>query len=376
MMKINDLFSALGAAAALFFLSACNDGGDDSGGGSPGSNGGDANRSSNTASETIRDQIRIVGSSTVYPFSSYVAEEFGSTTDFKTPVVESTGSGGGHKLFYGGVGKDHPDITNSSRRIKSSEFDTNQQNGVTDIVEIKVGFDGIAIAQNKNNPIFNLTLEQISLAVAEKVPDGAGGFQANAYQKWNEIDPSLPDRAIVILGPPTTSGTRDAFHELVLHEGAEALGYPDAMDGKDDGKVKYQSVRQDGKWVDSGENDNLIVQKLTQDPNALGIFGYSFLAENDDKIAAVKVNDTLPNMDTISSADYPVSRSLFFYVKKAHIGKVPGLAEYVDLFLNDAMIGPDGILKTIGLVPLPDAERAAVQKRWNDRVNLAKSDLE
>ena len=321
-----------------------------------------------------QDQINIVGSSTVYPFSSYVAEEFGEITDFKAPKVESTGSGGGHKLFYAGVGLETPSITNSSRRMKSSELEENIKNGNKEIFEAKIGYDGIAIAQNSDNDAIDLTIEQLTLAVAEKVLKD-GKMVPNPYKKWSEIDSSLPDREIKVLGPPTTSGTRDAFHELVLHEGAEALGYPDEADGKEDGKVKYQSIRQDGAWVDSGENDNLIVQQLNNDKNAFGIFGYSFLIENSDKIAGAKVNGVSPTPDTIASGDYPVSRSLFFYVKKAHIGKVSGLEEFVDLFLTEQMIGTDGVLKGIGLIPLPDADRELLRKNWADRKNLTSEDL-
>ncbi len=324
-----------------------------------------------TVSGQQRKQIRIVGSSTVYPFSSYVAEEFGETTDYRTPIVESTGSGGGHKLFYAGVGGRHPDITNSSRRMKLSELEKNGANGVEKIVEIKIGFDGIAICQNKDNEALNLTIEQLTLAVAEKVPVD-GKLVKNPYTKWNQISADLPDRKIMVLGPPTTSGTRDAFHELVMHVGAKNLGsYPKNTKGK----VKYQNIRQDGVWVDSGENDNLIVQKLTKDPTAVGIFGYSFLEENSDRIEAAKINEVLPNPETVSSGKYPVSRSLFFYVKMAHIDKVEGLKEFVDLFVSELMIGDEGILTTIGLIPLPATERKRVQQEWNDQVVLTASDL-
>ena len=327
--------------------------------------------STGTASAQQRKQIRVVGSSTVYPFSSYVAEEFGETTDYKTPIVESTGSGGGHKLFYAGVGGQHPDITNSSRRIKLSELEKNKENGVDEIVEIKIGFDGIAVCQNKDNQDLSLTVEQLTLAVAEEVPVD-GKLVKNPYTKWNQIDPALPNRKIMVLGPPTTSGTRDAFHELVMHVGAKSIGiYP--KDTK--GKVKYQNIRQDGVWVDSGENDNLIVQKLTKDSTAVGIFGYSFLEENSDRIIAAKINEVLPDPETVSSGKYPVSRSLFFYVKKAHIGKVEGLKEFVDLFVSELMIGDEGILTTIGLIPLPADERAKVRQAWNDQVKLKASDL-
>ncbi|MEM7013086.1 MAG: PstS family phosphate ABC transporter substrate-binding protein [Verrucomicrobiota bacterium] len=316
-----------------------------------------------------RDQIRIVGSSTVFPFSSYAAEEFGALTDFKTPVVESTGSGGGHKLFMSGVGDDTPDITNSSRRMKSGELETNIANGV-EVIEVLLGYDGIAVAQNKANDALDLTLEQITLAVAEKVPGEEGALIDNPYKKWSDIDPSLPEREIKVLGPPSTSGTRDAFHELVLHEGAEHLGYPDGADGKEDGKVKYQSVRQDGAWIDSGEDDNLIVQKLSQDKDSLGIFGYSFLMENGDKVAPATIKGVLPNPKTVASGEYPVSRSLFFYVKKNHLDTVEGLADFVDLFLSDDLIGPDGILAERGLIPLADDLRAKTQENWEERVIL------
>ncbi|NNE93797.1 MAG: phosphate-binding protein [Verrucomicrobiales bacterium] len=321
------------------------------------------------------DQISIVGSSTVYPFSSYVAEEFGEATDFKAPKVESTGSGGGHKLFYVGVGLDTPSITNSSRRMKPSELEENIKNGNSKVFEAKIGFDGIAMGQNKGNPAVNLTIEQIALAVFDKVPVD-GKLVTNPYKKWSDIDKSLPDRTIKILGPPTTSGTRDAFHELVLHEAAEALGYEDAADGKEDGKVKYQAVRQDGAWVDSGENDNLIVQQLTNDKNAFGIFGYSFLAENSDKIGAANVNGVAPKPDTISSGEYPVSRSLFFYVKLSHLEQIEGLEEFVYMFLMEEMIGPDGVLKERGLISLPEAEREQLRENWEAKKTLTARDFD
>ena len=325
---------------------------------------------------SAQDQISIVGSSTVYPFSSYVAEEFGATSDFKAPKVESTGSGGGHKLFYAGVGLDTPSITNSSRRMKASELETNIKNGNEKVAEIKIGFDGIAIAQNKANSPVDITIEQLTLAVAELVPDGDGKLVKNPYKKWCDIDSKLPDRPIKVLGPPTTSGTRDAFHELVLHEGAESLGYPDAADGKEDGKVKYQSVRQDGAWVDSGENDNLIVQNLTNDKDAFGVFGYGFLTENSQKIGAATINGITPTPETISSGEYPVSRSLFFYVKMEHIGKVPGLKEFVDMFIDEELIGPGKILSERGLIPLPDAEREALRANWAAGKTLTAADFE
>jgi len=367
-LKKTSVFVLAGGALAL---AGCGGGGDEAGSGE-GSGGGEEAKPEASATQS---QINIVGSSTVYPFSSYVAEEFGAISDFPAPKVESTGSGGGHKLFYAGVGLDTPSITNSSRRMKPSELEENIKNGNEEIFEAKIGYDGIAIAQNKSNPPVDLSIEHITLAVAEKVPQD-GEMVANPYMKWSDIDASLPDREIKVLGPPTTSGTRDAFHELVLHEGAEALGYADADDGNEDGKVKYQAVRQDGAWVDSGENDNLIVQQLSNDKNAFGVFGYSFLLENSDKIGAAKVNGVVPTPESIGSGEYPVSRSLFFYVKKDHIGQVAGLEEYVDLFLTEEMIGPEGVLKERGLIPLPEADREALRAAWGDKKNLTAADLE
>jgi phosphate transport system substrate-binding protein len=303
-----------------------------------------------------REQIRVVGSSTVYPFSSAVAEEFGKTTRFPTPVVESTGSGGGHKLFGAGLGVDTPDITNSSRKMKVSEYERAVENGVENITEAVIGYDGIAVAQNAANQPMNLTLEQITLAVAAEVPDprGSGKLVKNPYKFWDEISDDLPHRAIRIYGPPTTSGTRDAFEELCMEVATENIkGYDQP----------YTTIRQDGPWVDSGENDNLIVQKLTQDKDAFGVFGFSFLDENRDKIQGARISGVEAKFETISSGDYPLSRSLFFYVKNDHLRKIPGMYEYVKLFMDEKMIGPKGYLKTLGLVPLPDRLRQASRQR-------------
>lgn len=319
------------------------------------------------AATVDRDQIRIVGSSTVYPFSSYVAEEFGTTTRYPTPVVESTGSGGGHKLFGAGVGESTPDITNSSRKMKASEFETAQKNGVGAITEVVIGYDGIAFAQNIRNSSIGFTLEEICLAVAKEVPDpnGGSGLVANPYKNWNQIARHLPDRPIKVYGPPTTSGTRDAFEELVLESATKKM---DAYGGA------YSEVRQDGLWIDAGENDNLIVQKLGQDRDAFGVFGFSFLEENRDKISGSTVDGVEPTPESISTGEYPVSRSLFFYIKQSHLGEVPGLKEYVDLFVSERMIGPNGYLKDIGLVPLPDHLRRATRQRVKRMVPLELKD--
>ena len=313
-----------------------------------------------------RDQIRIVGSSTVYPFSSYAAEEFGATTDYSTPVVESTGSGGGMKLFCTGIAEDTPDITNASRQMKKSEFDNCQANGVNKITEITIGFDGIVIGQNKDNPAINFSREQVTLAVAAEVPVD-GQLVDNPYKKWSDIDSSLPDREILIYGPPTSSGTRDAFEELVMQAVTKKM---EGYSGEE-----YSKIRQDGLYVPSGENDNLIVQKLANNPDAFGIFGYSFLEENKDKIAASTIDGVKPERDLISSGEYPVSRSLFFYVKNDHIDKVDGLAEFVDLFLSDKLIGSQGYMRKLGLIPLPQQRLAEVRDAWENRKNLTKDAL-
>lgn len=312
------------------------------------------------------EQIRIVGSSTVYPFSSYVAEELGATTDYRTPVVESTGSGGGFKLFCAGVGDDTPDITNASRRMKPSELKMCHDNDVKQITENIVGYDGIVFAQSKQDDMIDLSREQVTLAVAAKVPQD-GELVDNPYTRWSQIDPSLPDREILIYGPPTSSGTRDAFEELVMEHGSENIdGYDEA----------YTTIRQDGKYVPSGENDNLIVQKLAQNEDAFGIFGYSYLEENRDKIQGAMIDGVEPKRELISSGEYPVSRSLFFYTKNAHADTVAGMTDYVDMFLSEQMVGDRGYLKRLGLIPLPAQELEAQRSEWQSRANVSSSDLD
>jgi len=312
-----------------------------------------------------RDQIKIVGSSTVYPFSSYVAEELGQTTKFKTPVVESTGSGGGHKIFAKGVGENYVDITNSSRRMKKSELEKDMAAGIKKVIEVKIGFDGIAITNSKEAASMNLTLEELAMATLEKVPMN-GKLVANPYKKWSDINPKLPNSNIRIYGPPTSSGTRDAFEELVLHKIAKK--YKGIL-------PKKPGVRKDGAYIPAGENDNLIVQRLEKDKKALGIFGYSYLMENADKIQAVTIDGITPGPKTVASGKYPISRSLFFYIKADHLGKIAGMEEYVDLFLSEKMIGPKGLLKEIGLIPLPDDERAKYRAAWKSRKALTTADL-
>ena len=294
-----------------------------------------------------RDQIQIVGSSTVFPFSTAVAEKFGQTSDFKTPVVESTGSGGGMKLFCAGVGEGTPDITNASRRIKEKEFKTCVSNGVTP-VEIKVGFDGIVLANDKSGPSLELTRDIIFKALAKQLPDAGGKLQPNPNMKWSDIDASLPNAKIEVLGPPPTSGTRDAFVELVMEKAC--------LDGMEDNACT--EIREDGAFVEAGENDNLIVQKLQANPAAVGIFGFSFLDQNADKIKGATVDGVEPTFELIADGKYPVSRSLFFYIKKEHVGVIPGVQEYAMEFTSEGAWGEDGYLAEKGLIPLPDAERA------------------
>ena len=315
-----------------------------------------------TDAAEARDQIRIVGSSTVFPFATVVAEEFGKTTDNKTPVVESTGSGGGLKLFCAGVGVDYPDITNASRRIKLSEVDRCAENGVTDITEVKFGFDGIVLANSKAIEPFSITLQQLFLALAKDVPSD-GGMVANPNQTWADVDASLPAVKIEVLGPPPTSGTRDAFVELAMEGGCKTFPDIKALKKRDKKayKVLCHSIREDGAFVEAGENDNLIVQKLKANPSALGIFGYSFLDQNRDKVQGSTINGIAPDFDTIADGSYPVSRSMYFYVKKAHVGVIPGIEEYIATFTDEDAWGPYGYLADKGLIPLPDADREAMR---------------
>lgn len=317
-----------------------------------------------------REQIRIVGSSTVFPFSTAVAETFGRTTDFKTPVVESTGSGGGLKLFCGGVGVGHPDMTNASRRIKQSEVDLCAANGVTEITEVKIGYDGIALGRSKAGGDLSLTKAQIFLALGKMVPVD-GKLVPNPYMMWSQIDASLPATKIEVMGPPPTSGTRDAFLELVMREGAEH--FPEIKALKAD-KNAFRSIsdamREDGAFVETGENDNLIVQKLQANPNAVGIFGFSFLDQNADVIKGSKVEGVEPTFDAIADGEYGVSRSLYFYVKKAHIGVVPGMLEFVEEFVSDKAYGEEGYLTDKGLIPLTEEEREAMTEQATGLVPL------
>lgn len=306
-----------------------------------------------------RDQIRIVGSSTVFPYTQAVAEEFGNITDFAAPVTESTGTGGGMQIFCGGVGVDHPDITGASRAMKQSEYELCVQNGVDSITEVQIGSDGLSIAHSVEGPEMNLTKAQIFQALAAEV-EIDGEVVPNPYTRWNEIDPSLPDAEITVFGPPPTSGTRDAFVELIMVEGCAAFDVIQALEASRKEEV-CQRMRTDGPFIEAGENDNLIVQRLQADHNALGIFGYSFLYENQDTLKAVAVEGVKPTPETIADESYTVARPLFFYVKNAHRGVIPGLQEFVEEYVSEEAMGPGGYLEERGLIPLEDARREEVR---------------
>lgn len=304
---------------------------------------------------SARDQLKIVGSSTVFPYSQAVAEEFTNKSGMAAPVLESTGTGGGFKAFCAGVGEEHPDITGASRAIKESEVKLCANNGVTDITEALIGYDGLSIAVSRSNEAdLNLTEEQIFKALASDLPDGKGGFLPNPNKKWSDIDPALPAIDILAFGPPPTSGTRDAFVELVMHDGCKDLAGMAELKKADEDKWKEvcSRMRQDGPFVEAGENDNLIVQRLESDKNAVGIFGYSFLYENSDKLKAVKINGVDPKFETIADGSYPVARPLYFYVKNAHRKVIPGMKEFLAEYMSEAALGTDGYLAERGLTPL------------------------
>lgn len=334
---------------------------------------------SNASAGSSRDYISIVGSSTVYPFATVVAEQFGKTTSFKTPKIESTGSGGGHKLFGAGVGVQHPDITNSSRRIKKSELEKAMKNGVKDIVEVKVGYDGIVVANSKKAPAFKLTRKDLFLALAKDVPvEGQDGkTQPNPYKTWKDVNASLPDVKIEVLGPPPTSGTRDAFVELAMEGGAKKIGWIKALKKQDKKAYKAlcHTIREDGAYIEAGENDNLIVQKLEANPDALGIFGFSFLDQNTDKIQGSFIDGVQPTFEGIADGSYPVSRPLFFYVKKAHVETIPGMKEYLAEFTSEKAWGDEGYLTDKGLIPMPKEERMKFQAAVENLTPLKLEDL-
>jgi phosphate transport system substrate-binding protein len=310
--------------------------------------------------QAARDSINIVGSSTVYPFTTTVAEQFGRAGKFKTPKVESTGTGGGLKLFCNGVGPQFPDIANASRRIKPAELQTCAQNGVKEVVEIKVGYDGIVLAQNKAGQPLVLARKDVYLALAKNVPDPANPttLVANPYTTWKDVNKSLPAVKIEVLGPPPTSGTRDSFAELYLEAGCRTFAWLDALRTQDEARFKRacDSIREDGAYIEAGENDNLIVQKLGANPGAVGVFGYSYLEENMDKLKGAVVDGVSPSFETVASGKYPASRPLFIYVKKAHVGVIPGIPEFIAEYTSEKALGEEGYLSEKGLIPPTKAE--------------------
>ena len=321
-----------------------------------------------------RDYVYVVGSSTVYPFATVVAERFGRGSEFKTPKVESTGSGGGLKLFCDGVGVDFPDVANSSRAIKQSEVDTCAVKGVTEIVEVKIGYDGIVIANALGAESVNLSRTDIFMALAKEVPGSVEGeLVENPYKTWADVNPALPAARIEVLGPPPTSGTRDAFVELAMEGGCKSVSWIAALKKTDKNRYKAicHTIREDGAFVEAGENDNLIVQKLEANPNAFGIFGFSFLDQNLEKVKGAKVDGVAPTFDAIADGDYPVSRPLYFYAKKAHVDVIPGLRGYLREFTSERAWGEEGYLSDRGLIPMPDGERGEVAAAGRDLTPLS-----
>ena len=327
-----------------------------------------------TANVFARDNIEVVGSSTVYPFSTVVAERYGRSTGKATPKIESTGSGGGMKLFCSGVGTNYPDITNSSRRIKMSEFKKCQENGVKDVIEVQIGYDGIVIANSVDAKSINLSRKDIFLALAAKVPgDTEGSLIDNPYTNWKQINPLLPDIDIEVLGPPPTSCTRDAFVELGMEGGCKKIAWIAALKKTDKNTYKQvcHTVREDGRYIEAGENDNLIVQKLEANPAALGIFGFSFLDQNADKVQGASIESVEPTFESIADKSYPISRPLFFYVKKAHVGVVPGMMGYLKEFTSERAWGVEGYLAEKGMIPLPIKERNLMGQNTRNLVTMS-----
>lgn len=331
------------------------------------------------ASADARDRIRVVGSSTLFPFSTAVAENFGASTEFPTPFVESTGTGAGFQLFCSGVGVDHPDVSNASRRITEGELNLCISNGVTDIGEVQVGYDGIVFAQAEDAPEINLTLRTVFAALAAEIPtsDDDCTLIENPNVRWSDIDPSLPATRIEVFGPPPTSGTRDAFVELAMEAGAREYACLNELRSQD--RDAFEGVahflREDGAWIDSGENDNAIVATLTRTPSAIGVFGFSFLDQNGDRLRGAMVDDVEPTFENIADGAYPISRSLYFYVKRQHVGVVPGVQEFAEAFTSDPAWGPEGYLSDRGLIPLDDELRAATAAAVREGALLSAADL-
>jgi phosphate transport system substrate-binding protein len=315
------------------------------------------------AQAQARDQIRIVGSSTVFPFTTAVAEQFGRQGGFRTPVVESTGTGGGIRLFCAGIGPQHPDIANASRRMTAAEWESCQRGGVTEVTEIEIGFDGIVVAVRRGAPKFGLTREQLWRAMAREVPVG-GQWVRNPHTHWNQVDPALPNQPIEIIGPPPTSGTRDAFNTMVLSGGCARVAEVRAIADARERQTRCQSIREDGRFIEGGENDNLIVQRIAADrPGVIAIFGFSYLDQNRDRVEGKAVDGVEPTYETIQGGSYPVARSLYLYVKNAHVGVIPGLREFVVEYTSERAMGEGGYLQTRGLIVESEAKRRQARER-------------
>lgn len=327
-----------------------------------------------TSALANRDHIMVVGSSTVFPFSKVVAERFALKTSSKAPKIEPTGTGGGFKEFCKGVGVSSPDISNASRRIKQSEYDDCMKNGVKDIIEVLIGYDGIVIANSVKAKQMSLTRKDLFLALAKMVPNpnGSETLVENPYKTWKDVNPSLPAVDISVMGPPPTSGTRDAFAELALEGGCKTFDWIAATKKTDKNRYKAicHGIREDGAYIEAGENDNLIVRKLEASPDTFGVFGFSFLDQNADKVQASKVDGKLPSIDAIADGSYAVSRPLYFYVKKAHIGVIPKIGEYLAEFTSERAWGDEGYLTEKGMIPLSRAERKKVAQRVKKRESL------
>ena len=358
MTVLNNRFLKLSAcAAALVALAAC-------GNGSGGASG----------NQTARSGVWAAGSSTVFPFVTRVAENFGrANPGGAQPRVESLGTGGGIQAFCGGIGPSFPDIANASRQMKVSEFDRCAENGVSDIIELKIGYDGIVVATARDGGSFDLKLEDLYKALGKQVPDASGAFVANPNTQWNQVNPALPNQRIQVYGPPPTSGTRDAFLELGMAPGGEKLPAVAALKSdKDKFESLTHTLREDGAWIDSGENDNAIVQTLTRTPGSLGVFGFSFLEQNMDTVKAETIDGVAPSIEAIADGSYPLARSLYIYVKKAHIGVIPGLQEFVMEFMSDGSAGRGGYLQDRGLVPLAAEELAAERAKASSQTAMTR----
>ncbi|MBB4642527.1 substrate-binding domain-containing protein [Rhizorhapis suberifaciens] len=312
------------------------------------------------ANAQMRRNIRIVGSSTVYPFSKAVAEKFAAANrNVPAPVVESTGTGAGAKLFCAGVGAQHPDILDASRRLKLSEFKTCNANGVSQITEVQVGLDGLSLAQATGGQLRNLSVKDVYMAIAAQ-PFG----KPNKAKTWKDVNASLPAIPIRVYGPPTTSGTRSSIEDLLMNPVCDTNPAVAAM--KKTNEARYnkicKDIREDGAYINTGENDNLIVQKLSSDPVAVGFFGYSYLEENLNRLRGISLNGVAPSYQTISSFKYPGARALYIYIKNAHLQAIPGIRQYAAQYVRDTAFGPKGYLPPLGLVASPEAERVRAQR--------------